>query len=208
MAGREPFTGPSSRRKTLSSRRQDPLGLSPEDDLRPPANKTLSISPCEGENLFPEVGETRGPCVSPLPRGEQEGSSSSQERPCSRRLRTTRAPASLPSQGRTRGVLRRRESAIPPSVDRSSRGGRTSFPGRPPLLQAILQESKNPGTPKQTRADDPRPRRGRRRCLRECRWVRRFPSLFGQSKKGGSPRRGPEGRLDGMRLRAPRVALG
>ena len=30
--------------------------------------------PCEGETLFPEVGQTPGPCVSPLHRGEQEGS--------------------------------------------------------------------------------------------------------------------------------------
>jgi len=36
--------------------------------------KTLSVSPYEGEDLFPEGGRTPGPCVSPLPRGEQEGS--------------------------------------------------------------------------------------------------------------------------------------
>ncbi len=57
---------PSSPRKTLS--------VSPEDDLRPPASKTLSVSPYEGETLFPEVANYTGPCVSPLHRGEQEGS--------------------------------------------------------------------------------------------------------------------------------------
>jgi len=36
--------------------------------------KTLSVSPCEGEDLVPEVGTNPGPCVSPLHRGEQEGS--------------------------------------------------------------------------------------------------------------------------------------
>jgi len=61
---------PSSRRTTLS--------VSPEDDLRPPTSKTLSVSPCEGENLFPEGGRNPSPCVSPLPRGEQEGSSPSE----------------------------------------------------------------------------------------------------------------------------------
>ncbi len=82
--GPDPFTDP-----LVAS--QDPLCLSPEDDLRPPMR----------------------------------------ERTRSRRLGATRARASLPSQGRTRGVLRREESAIPPSVDRSSRCGRTSSPGRP-----------------------------------------------------------------------------
>ena len=74
MAIRDPFTDPF-----VAS--QDPLCLSPEDGLRPPASKTLSVSPyegenlvpevgrtgpCEGETLLPEVGQTPVPCVSPL----------------------------------------------------------------------------------------------------------------------------------------------
>ncbi len=144
MASRDPFTD-----RFFAS--QDPLCLS----LR-------GREPVPGDWANP-----RPLRLSPH-RGEQEGSSPSQERPCSRRLdararareRTClwrlggpQSLASLPSQGRTRGVLRRGESAIPPSVDRSSRGGRTSSPG-PPILQAILRESKNTGTPKQTRTDD------------------------------------------------------
>ncbi len=97
--------------QTLSSRRET-LSISPEDDLRPPMRertcfrrlgepraraslpsqgRTRGVFPFTGENLVPEVG------------------------------REPRARASLPSQGRTRGVLRRGESAIPPSVDQSSR---------------------------------------------------------------------------------------
>jgi len=51
MASRAPFTD------TFFAS-EDPLCLSPEDNLRPPAKETLSVSPCEGENLVPEVGET------------------------------------------------------------------------------------------------------------------------------------------------------
>ena len=105
----------SSRHKTLSVSlcTQDPLCLSPEDDLRPPTRerpcsrrlganpgpvrfsssqgRTRGVFLFTGETLVPEVG------------------------------REPRARAFLPSQGRTRGVLRRGESAIPPSVDRPSR---------------------------------------------------------------------------------------
>jgi len=59
MAGREPCTD------TLFAS-QDPLCLSPEDDLRPPASKTLSVSPLEGEDMVPEVWRNPGPRVSPL----------------------------------------------------------------------------------------------------------------------------------------------
>jgi len=41
----------------------------------PLRSKTLSVSPYEGEDLVPEVERSTGPCVSPLHRGEQEGSS-------------------------------------------------------------------------------------------------------------------------------------
>ena len=78
---------------------------------------------------------------------------------------------------------------------------------RPPILQATLQESKNTGQTKQTRADNPRATPGAKpvpeRVPSEGRWVRRFSSLSWPVKKGGSPRPRPEGRLDGMRLRAP-----
>jgi len=98
MAGRAPFTD-------LLVASYDPLGLSPEDDRRPPASKTLSVSPLEGEDLFPEVGRTPGPCVFPLPGEAKRGLPPSQERTCFRRVGETRSSASLPSQGRTRGVL-------------------------------------------------------------------------------------------------------
>jgi len=99
MAGREPFTGILfAHRPPFTS--EDHLCLYPEDDLRPPARETLSVSPEEGEDLIPEVGRNPSPCVSPLRRGEQEGS--------------------FPPSESTRGVLRRRDAAIPPSVARSS----------------------------------------------------------------------------------------
>jgi len=43
----------------------------------PLRGKTLSVSPCEGEDLVPEVERTPSPCVSPPKAfgGEQEGSS-------------------------------------------------------------------------------------------------------------------------------------
>jgi len=72
MAGRTPCTA-TPRARTPSPRRKT-LCLSPEDDLRPPARKTLSVSPYEGEDLVLEVERNTGPCVSPLRRGEQEGS--------------------------------------------------------------------------------------------------------------------------------------
>jgi len=58
MAGREPCTD------TLFAS-EDLLCLSPEDDLRPPARETLSVSPYEGENLVLEVSET--PALASLP---------------------------------------------------------------------------------------------------------------------------------------------
>jgi len=78
----------------------------------------------------------------------------------------------------------------------------------------IFQERKNIGKRGQTRPDNPQPRRERSRCLgarSRCRseapiageptgasagW-RRFPSLFGRSKRG-RPRPEPEGRVYGM----------
>ena len=94
--------------------------------LRCVARPSLSLSrgrptaPYEGENLYPRDwahGPLRGrdpvPGDCANPGAHVSGGWA--------RTGTPRAPASLPSQGRTRGVLRRRESAIPPSVDRSSR---------------------------------------------------------------------------------------
>ena len=98
MASRDPFTDPFDAS-------QDPLGLSPEDDLRPPARRPSLSLPTR------ERTRTRRLCARPPAR----------QRTCSRRLGEPRARASLPSQGRTRGVLRRGESAISPSVDRPSR---------------------------------------------------------------------------------------
>jgi len=93
----------------------------------PLRRKTLSVSPCEGENLFPEVERNTGPCVSPLRRGEQEGSSPSQQKTCSRRLSETRALASLPAsktvavslQRMTCGPLRARPSLSLPVRERT-----------------------------------------------------------------------------------------
>ncbi len=58
MAGREPFTDPSSRRETLSVSPCEGENLFPEIGR--------NTGPCEGENLLPEVERTPGSCVSPL----------------------------------------------------------------------------------------------------------------------------------------------
>ncbi len=114
---------------------QDPLGLSPEDDLRPPARRPSRSLP-------------------------------TRERPCSRRLRTTWALASLPSQGRTRGVLRRQEPAIPPRLTdpRGERERRSpAGPPNPSGNPSGKQERQN------RRGSIIRgPRRGRSQCLSEC----------------------------------------
>ncbi len=119
-----------SRGRPTAPCKQDPLCLSLRG--REPVPGDWAHGPVRGRDPVSRGCEPHGPLRLSPRRGEQEGSSPSQERPCFRRLRTTQAPASLPSQGRTRGVLWRGGSAIPPSVDRSSVCGRTSFSGRSP----------------------------------------------------------------------------
>jgi len=110
----------SSRRETLSVSLQ-------RMTYGPLRRKTLSVSPCEGENLFPEVKRNTGPCVSPLRRGEQEGSSPSQQKTCSRRLANPGALASLPAsktvavslQRMTCGPLQARPSLSLPARERT-----------------------------------------------------------------------------------------
>jgi len=99
--------------------------------------KTFSVSPYEGDPLGLSLrGREPGsggwakpePSCSPPKAfgGEQEGACLSQEK--------------------TRGVLRRRDTAIFPSVDRSSLWRRTSFPGRSraqSFRNARTQESQN-----------------------------------------------------------------
>jgi len=131
------------------------------------------------------------------------------ERTWFQRFGETRAPASLPSQGRSRGVLRRRESAIALPVDRSSLKGRTSCSGRshpqslvssPSFRKARTEESQSRRGP---RIRGPaggeagsRARAGRGGIV---------PSPFWPIKqKRGRPRPEPEGRLCGMSLQADR----
>jgi len=156
MAGRDPFTDPlfasqpSSRRTTLSASLQ-----------------RMTYGPLRGRGPVPGGWSKHEPLRLSPPRGEQEGSSPSQERTCSRKVGEPRARASLPflgenkrglpillaapcryktlpvppseggdlfsilqqhasprvspSQGRPRGVFRRRDTAVSPSVDRPSR---------------------------------------------------------------------------------------
>jgi len=53
-----PSQPPSSRTGTLSAS-EDPLCLSQGMTYGPLRRETLSVSPCEGEDLFPDVGETQ-----------------------------------------------------------------------------------------------------------------------------------------------------
>jgi len=158
----------SQRRKTLS--------VSPEDDLRPPASKTLSVSPYEGENFFPEVGRNPGPCVSPPKAfgGEQEGSCDAGSLRFPHRVTDPRFAA---------------EHRAPAGLHHNPWSHHN--PWFPPT---ILQESKNTGKQDPTRTDDPRPPRGaeavpergahrRRMHGSECRVVRRFSSPFWPVKK-------------------------
>jgi len=109
----------------------------------PLRGETLSVSPCEGEDLVPEVGRNPSPCVSPLHRGEQEGSSGARILRFSHRLNA--------SLGLRQNIVLRPVSS--------------HNPWSPPT---ILQERTNTGKPKQTRTDDPRARRGRSRCRSEA----------------------------------------
>jgi len=105
--------GESRRRKTLSVSLQR-MSYGP--------SKTLSVSPSGGEDLVPEVGRTTGPCVSPLHRGEQEGSSPSQERTCSRRSGEPPAPCVSPPK------------AFGGDQERSSDAKRASVKGARPVI--------------------------------------------------------------------------
>ncbi len=96
------------------------------------ARLSLSLSrgrptaPYEGEDPYLEIGCT-GPC---------EGETLFPE------VANPTGPRVSPLKGRPRGVLRRRESAIPPSVDRFSRWGRTSFPDRPPAPSGKQEQTR------------------------------------------------------------------
>ena len=148
---RDPFTDPFVAP-------QDPLCLSPKDDLRPPGRERTCTRRLGARPPVREGTASRGWAnprllrLSPH-RGEQEGSCGAGSPQFPHRL-----------------------------TDPRGEGERRS-PAGPRILQAILQEGKDTGTPKQTRADDPRPRRERSRCLSECL---------------------SDGRLDGTRLRTPR----
>ncbi len=136
---------------------QDPLCLSPEDDLRPPTRertcfRRLGDRPPRGREPASGGWANPGPLRLSPHRGEQEGSCGT-------------------------GGLRFPHRSTDPRGEGERRSPTL------PIPQAILQESRNTGTPKQTRADDPRPRRERSRCLSECL---------------------SNGRLDGTRLRTPR----
>jgi len=185
----------SQRRKTLS--------VSPEDDLRPPASKTLSVSPYEGENFFPEVGRNPGPCVSPPKAfgGEQEGSCDAGSLRFPHRVTDPRFAA---------------EHRAPAGLHHNPWSHHN--PWFPPT---ILQESKNTGKQehRKARTQESKTRRGRmirvhpggrRRCLSEARiagectgasagWCGGFRPLFGQSKRC-TLRPEPEGRVYGMSL--------
>jgi len=168
MAGQEPSPPPSSRQKTLSvslqrmtcgplrGRELFPGGWAIPEPLRlsPSQEKASGAFPFSGEDLVPEVGPNLSPCVSPLHRGEQEGSCDAGILRFPHRLNAPRfaaeprAPAGLPPQ-----------SLVSPT---------------------ILQETTNTGKPKQTRTGDPRPRRGAKPGPGRCSRCRREALIAGE----------------------------
>jgi len=162
--GPRPLHRPLPPRTDTLSASEDPLGLSPEDDLWPPANKTLSVSlqrmtyaPLRGREPFPEGWRNLGPCVSPPKAfgGEQEGSCDA-------------------------GMLRFPYWLTDPCCEAEHRSPAGL---RPPSLASAHNPS---GKQEHTRTDDPWPRRGRSLCLSACRLVWRFPSPFWPVRKGTS----------------------
>jgi len=205
MAGRDPFTD-----TPFAS--QDPLCLSPEDDLRPPASKTLSVSPQR---------MTCGPL-----RARPSLSLPARERTWFQRFGETRAPASLPRKrsGETkRGLpLHRREPGSggwakhwplrlsPHRGDQegSSDAGILRVPHRVTDPRFAAEHRAPAGLPhnpsgkqEQRKAKTDADRGSAATPEASARWRGVFRSLVGRSKRG-RPQPEPESRLYGMNLRS------